>query len=41
MINATVMEAINIMWQGMAGILVVMAILSGVVALLGRMGSRK
>lgn len=37
----TVMQAITIMWQGMAGILVVMAILSGVVAALAKMGSKK
>ena len=37
----TVMQAITILWQGMAGILVVMAILSGVVAALAKMGGKK
>ena len=39
--NPTVMEAITIMWQGMAGILVVMGILSVVVAALAKVGNKK
>ena len=39
--SATVMEAITIMWQGMAGILVVMGILAGVVAALAKVGNKK
>ena len=39
--NPTVIEAITILWQCMAGILVVMAILSGVVAALAKLGSKK
>ena len=31
MMNAAVAEAVAIMWQGMAGIMVVMGILAGVV----------
>lgn len=41
MMNPTVMEALTIMWQGMAGILVVMGILSLVVAGLAKLGSKK
>ena len=37
----TVMEALTIMWQGMAGILVVMSILSLVVAALAKVGNKK
>ena len=39
--NQTVMEAVTIMWQGMAGILVVMGILAGVVAALAKFGKKK
>ena len=39
--NPTVMEAITIMWQGMAGILVVMGILALVVAGLAKVGNKK
>ena len=39
--NPTVMEAITIMWQGMAGILVVMSILAVVVATLAKVGNKK
>ena len=39
--SPTVMEAITIMWQGMAGILVVMSILSVVVAGLAKLGNKK
>ncbi len=39
--NPTVMEAITIMWQGMAGILVVMSILAAVVAALAKVGNKK
>ena len=39
--SATVMEAITIMWQGMAGIMVVMGILAGVVAVLSKAGDKK
>ena len=35
------MEAITIMWQGMAGILVVMGILAAVVAGLAKIGNKK
>lgn len=39
--NATVMQAFEMMWQGMAGIMVVMAILAGVVAALAKLGNKK
>ena len=41
MMNATVMQAFGMMWQGMAGIMVVMGILAGVVAILTKAGSKK
>lgn len=41
MMNPTVIEALTIMWQGMAGILVVMGILAGVVAALAKLGNKK
>ena len=40
MMNAAVAQAITIMWQGMAGIMVVMGILAGVVAILGKVGNK-
>ncbi len=39
--NPTVIEAFNIMWQGMAGILVVMSILALTVAGLAKVGGKK
>ena len=39
--STAVMDAITIMWQGMAGILVVMGILAGVVAGLAKLGNKK
>ena len=39
--SATVMDAVTIMWQGMAGVLVVMGILSGIVACLAKVGNKK
>ena len=41
MMNAAVSQAITIMWQGMAGIMVVMGILAGVVALLSKAGDKR
>lgn len=41
MMNEVVMQAFEMMWQGMAGILVVMAILSIVVSLLTKIGNKK
>ena len=41
MMNAAVSQAITIMWQGMAGILVVMGILAAVVAGLAKIGNKK
>ena len=38
--NPTVMEAITIMWQGMAGVMVVMGVLSLVVAGLAKTGNK-
>ena len=38
--NPTVMEAITIMWQGMAGVMVVMGVLSLVVAGLAKTGKK-
>lgn len=40
MMNAVVSEALSIMWQGMAGIFVVMCIISGVVVVLGKIGNK-
>lgn len=40
MMNANVMQAFTMMWQGMAGILVVMAILAAIVALLSKLGNK-
>lgn len=39
--NPTVIEAFTILWQGMAGILVVMGILAAVVAGLSKIGNQK
>ena len=39
--NPTVMEAITIMWQGMAGIFVVMAVIALVVFLLTKAINKK
>jgi len=39
--SATVMQAFEMMWQGMAGIMVVMGILAGVVAALAKFGNKK
>ena len=38
--NATLLQAINIMWMGMVGILVVIGILALVVYLLAKFGSK-
>lgn len=40
MMNAAVSEAISIMWQGMAGIFVVMCVIYGVVVILGKIGNK-
>ena len=39
--NEVLVQAFNMMWQGMAGIMVVMAILAGVVAALTKVGNKK
>ena len=39
--SATVLQALEMMWQGMAGIMVVMGILAGVVAALAKLGNKK
>lgn len=39
--NEVLMQAFNMMWQGMAGIMVVMAVLAGVVAALAKLGNKK
>ena len=41
MLNAAVSQAITIMWQGMAGIMVVMGILAGIVSILSKAGDKK
>ena len=41
MMKAAVSQAITIMWQGMAGIIVVMGILAGVIAVLSKAGDKK
>ena len=39
--NEVLVQAFNMMWQGMAGIMVVMGILAGVVAALAKLGNKK
>ena len=39
--NEVLVQAFNMMWQGMAGIMVVMGILAGVVAALAKFGNKK
>ena len=39
--STAVMDAITIMWQGMAGVLVVMGVLSAIVACLAKAGNKK
>ncbi|MBQ6833129.1 MAG: sodium pump decarboxylase gamma subunit [Lachnospiraceae bacterium] len=39
--NEVLVQAFNMMWQGMAGIMVVMGILAGVVAALTKVGNKK